>query len=177
MVKPRQKASKDKLLRPEQCFMSSLSIPLCTQVVYTQQRKGNFQQVGSPLKSATTSNVQLRAENIFLKNIYSTCILALSAQEINNLKPKNGRGLITKQDEYLDIFQVYLYHLFDKVYRANKLPSRVLLLLPLQLLSCYNASSLCFQPLTYVAAILREGESHGKRSFKQQGNSLQKKPL
>lgn len=149
-VKPKEaKGRKDKLVRSVALntrTMSSSPVPLCIKVI--QQRKGNFQQLGSPLKSATTFNVQLTAENIFPMNFYRAGTLALSVQEINNLKSKYGKGLITKQDEYLDIFQVSLQHLFDKVYRANKLPSRVLLLLSPQLLSCYNASSLCFQLLT-----------------------------
>ncbi|KAJ7399563.1 hypothetical protein BTVI_113953 [Pitangus sulphuratus] len=33
--------------------------------------------------------------------------LALSIREIKNLKPKNGKGLVTKQDKYHDIFQAY----------------------------------------------------------------------
>lgn len=86
--------------------ISCYPIPLCVKVI--EWRKGNFQEFGSPLKSATTLNVQLAAETVFPMNFYRTGKLALSIQEINNLKPKNGKGLITKQDEYLDIFQVYL---------------------------------------------------------------------
>jgi len=52
--------------------------------------------------------VQLTAESIFPINFYRTGTLALNVQEVNNLKPKNGKGLITKQDEYLDFSQVYL---------------------------------------------------------------------
>lgn len=81
--------------------------PTCITVI--QQRKGNrCQQLGSPPKSATTFNMQLTAESIFPMNFYRTGTLALSVQGISNLKRKNGKGLITKQDEYLDIFQVYL---------------------------------------------------------------------